>query len=400
MLHKEDYNLSHCYQYQVRLQNLEKDLKESNLTQDELTKLTVKDFEFKFIPKDDKETCQKIKEFIERHEWLGKMPHRPTHRFIATYKGHLAGVIVMATPNAFSNLLGKENRDKEKLISRGACISWSPKNLASALVMYSIRWMVKNTEFRFFTAYSDVEARELGTIYQACNFTYLGQNSGARFEYFDPENREQGFSDRNFRKTTSYKLYAEQQRIVWEKDWSHRDKIFWNKIPEDIIQKLKDASKLHQESCKRRKIPQKHKYVYVLGQSKHETKKLKAQFKSLNPDLVNLPYPKDRVPKNSGPQERPLTGRPHPWWPSNEEKILQKKFYSIKEVSKMYGISQWLIYHHIKSDPTFPYVNVGVKKRLLIDPGKLEEWLTNRTKVQTHEAHNLPTINELLGVSA
>ena len=170
---KENYNKNHCYQYDIRINNFEQDIKDAGLTQSEVDALNVSDFEFKYLDKSDTDTCSIIKAFIIRHEWLGKMPHRPTHRFIATYKGIIAGVIVMATPNAFSNLLGKENRDKEKLISRGACISWSPKNLGSALVMFSIRWMVKNTPYRFFTAYSDTKARELGTIYQACNFTYL-----------------------------------------------------------------------------------------------------------------------------------------------------------------------------------------------------------------------------------
>ena len=78
-------------------------------------------------------------------------------------------------PNAFSKLLGKNTNDLERLISRGACISWSPKNLGSAFLMWCLRWMVKNTDYRIFTAYSDPTARELGTIYQACNFYYLGQ---------------------------------------------------------------------------------------------------------------------------------------------------------------------------------------------------------------------------------
>ena len=69
--------------------------------------------------KNNKQMCEKVKGFVIRHEWLGKMPHRPTHRFIATYKGKLAGVIVMATPNAFSHLLGKEHQDKEKLKGYG-----------------------------------------------------------------------------------------------------------------------------------------------------------------------------------------------------------------------------------------------------------------------------------------
>lgn len=298
---KESYQKEHCFQYEIRLQNLDNDLKITNLTKEEVDKLRVTNFNFEYISKENKEKCGEIKNFITRHEWLGKMPHRPTHRFIATYNGNLAGVIVMATPNTFSNLLGKENRDKEKLISRGACISWSPKNLASSLIMYSIRWMVKNSSYRYFTAYSDTEARELGTIYQACNFTYLGQNSGARFEYFDPSCPDKGwFSDRNLRKITSYKKYALALGIEWQKEWSYRDKIFWPEIPENIISQLKKASKDHQVSCKRRRIPPKHKYVYILGKGKRETKDLLKQFKEQNPDKQNLAYPKIRGPKLCG----------------------------------------------------------------------------------------------------
>ena len=396
MLHKEEYSLPHCHQYQIRLENKENDLHESGLNEQQVRLLRVSDFEFSYVPKEEIATCQQIKQFIEKHEWLGSMPHRPTHRFIATYKGIVAGVIVMATPNAFSNLLGKENRDLEKLISRGACISWSPKNLASSLIMFSIRWMVKNTEYRFFTAYSDVEARELGTVYQACNFLYLGQNSGARFEYFDSRISEEGFSDRIFRKTTSFKLYAKNLGINWEKDWSNRDRVLWENIPEDISRKIRDEAKRFQESCERRKVPRKHKYIYILGKTKTETKKLLERFKEVNPSLSNLPYPKIRGPIVSEVKERPLTGRPHPWWPSSMPKVSEKRFYTIKEVSKMYGISQWLIYHHIKTDPTFPYVNVGIKKKLLIELKSFDEWLFARSKKQVLENFNLPTAEELL----
>ena len=144
------YAMPYCWQHLIRQKNLSQDIIQAKITQKEIFLLRVGDFKFRYIPKENKEMCHRIKEFIIRHEWLGKMPHRPTHRFIATYKEHLAGVIVMSTPNAFCNFFGKENRHKEKLISRGACISWSPKNLASALIMYSIRWMAKNTHYRFF----------------------------------------------------------------------------------------------------------------------------------------------------------------------------------------------------------------------------------------------------------
>lgn len=343
------------------------------------------------------------------------MPTRPTHRFIATYKGNLAGVIVMATPNAFSDLLGKENKHLEKLISRGACISWSPKNLASALIMYAVRWMVRNTEFRFFTAYSDTEARELGTIYQACNFIYLGQSSGARFSYVDPNDSEQNsFSDRLFRKMSFIKRKSLEAGINWKPEWYQGDKILWDKIPEEIASQIKDTIKRYESSCLRRPIPKKHKYVYIQGGTKAETKHLKNLFKKINPKLVDIPYPKQRGPiepikqlepvpseKSIGRpcriMEPPLTIRPNPCWPlANEDIQSSKKFYSVKEVSKMFGISQWLLYHHVKIDPTFPVVNVGLKKKFLIDPKLLLLWIENKTKNFKQTEHNLLSAVSLL----
>ncbi|MDC1174194.1 hypothetical protein OAT67_02290 [Bacteriovoracaceae bacterium] len=292
---RETYTKNHCWQYEIRKQNLASDLNESKLTYEKASSLKISDFSFSYVPKVDKETCQKIKEFITKHEWLGTMPHRPTHRFIATYKDELAGVVVMSTPNAFSLLLGKENRDKEKLISRGACISWSPKNLASALIMYSIRWMVANTEFRYFTAYSDTEAKELGTIYQACNFTYLGKNSGARAKYFDPKEPDKGwFTDRVFRHIRYYKRYANELSISWQNDWNTRHSMLWKNVPPLIEVELKRMARVHQSRCYKKKISRKHKYVYVLGRDKRETKKLRSLLFSLNPKLLNLTYPKQR----------------------------------------------------------------------------------------------------------
>ena len=284
--------LQHCWQYEIRQRNLAKDLEQARLTHAKMATLRVCDFEFCYVPKDDKEMCQKIKNFIIKYEWLGKMPHRPTHRFIATYQGQLAGAIVMATPNAFSNFLGKDSRDKEKLISRGACISWSPKNLASALIMYSIRWMSQNTAYRFFTGYSDTTAGELGTIYQACNFTYLGQKSGARFQYFDPQYPERGwFSDRLFRKSSQIRKYAQKCAMEWQKNWQRRDKILWDQMPSHVVFKIKSMLKKEMNRCIRRKIPKKHKYLYILGKNKRQTKRLRKNFAGMNPNLLNLPYP-------------------------------------------------------------------------------------------------------------
>ena len=294
-MHPTNYSKNHCWQYEIRQQNLASDLEQSGLTYQEIKELKIADFNFSHVPKEDKKMCQQIKEFIIRHEWLGTMPHRPTHRFVATYRGVLAGVVVMSTPNSFSYLLGKENRDKEKLISRGACISWSPKNLASALIMYAIKWMVAHTQFRYFTAYSDSEAKELGTIYQACNFTYLGKNSGARAQYFDPNGPQKGwFSDRIFRHVRYYKRYAKELAIKWQTNWNSRHSMLWQNVPPLIEVELKRMARLHQQRCYKRKISRKHKYVYVLGVDKRESKKLRTLLFNLNPQLKTLTYPKER----------------------------------------------------------------------------------------------------------
>ena len=296
----KNYKKDHCWQYEIRQQNLTKDLEAASLTQAGYTNLRIEDFEFSYVDKEDKKSCDEIKQFIERHEWLGKLPARPTQRFTARLKktGQIAGAIVMATPNAFSHILGKENRDKEKLISRGACISWAPKNLASWSIMSAIKHMVKHTEFRAFSGYSDPEAKELGTIYQACNFIYLGQKSGTTKQYFDPKRPELGwFSDRDFRKKSKYVVYAKNigiEKEVWKKYFMNKYSPNWNGWAGLVKTELKAEEQKYRESCLVRKTKPKHKYIYILGQTKKETKKLKKLFAKLNPGVVELSYPSDR----------------------------------------------------------------------------------------------------------
>lgn len=373
------------------------------MTAEEAKALRVSDFQFQYVPKTDTPTCKDVQRFIERHEWLGKMPTRPTHRFIATYKGQLAGVIVMATPNSFGNLLGPESRHLEKLISRGASISWAPKNLGSALIMYSIRWMVKHTAFRIFTAYSDTEARELGTIYQACNFIYLGQNSGARIEYFDPMNSQRGwFSDRLFRKSSQIKRYARELGNEWQPHWSEGDKIWWEIIPIEVRRQIKQQAKSHKARCQSCLLPPKHKYAYLLGQTKAETKSLKVAFAKINPHLANLQYPKLRGPvpntaaKLTNKSEEILTTPKIDCRPQQEASDFEHL--TVKEAAHMIGVSIWTIYKLIESDPSFPVHNVGLKKKFVISKIDLKEWFEVRHRRWTRERQGLLSGEDLLKI--
>ena len=291
------YDKDHCWQYDMRLNNLEDDIVRSGVSRETLTNLRVEDFTFRplTLPEERKQAT----EFITRHEWLGNLSQYTTHWFGAFYHDPeqgimgtdiMAGVILMNMPNAFSKMLGEDTKQLERLISRGACISWSPKNLASAFMMWCINWMAKNTPYRLFTAYSDPTAKEVGTIYQACNFYYIGNDSGTTTRYINPYTGKI-VSDRFFRVRSAYKKYAKDLGIKWDKSWNNDQKMLWENVPPDVEKALRDYSKKMQSEAKVIDFPSKHKYAMVLGATKAETKALRKEFEARN---KVYPYPKQR----------------------------------------------------------------------------------------------------------
>ena len=285
---QKEYSKDTCWQYDIRVANMEQDMQDANITDGIKNNLRTSDFNYKLVS--DVEGRRGITEFIKRHEWLGTLSQYTTHWYGCYYNGILAGAILFNMPNAFSKLLGEGTKDLERLISRGACISWSPKNLASNFLMYCIKDMANNTQYRLFTAYSDPVAKEIGSIYQACNFYYLGQKAGANAKYRNPHNGKL-VSDRYFRQKTAYKRFASELGIVWEKEWSHSTGMSWGEIPDDIEKRLREYSKLVLTQVERIVVPKKHKYAIVMGVDKRETKYLKRAYLDRN---KNYPYPKER----------------------------------------------------------------------------------------------------------
>ena len=284
----KNYNLDHCYQYQKRLDTLQEDMDNLGWTEDDIKNISLDDFEFSNITsKEDKNIA---KEFIQRYEWLGTIGSFPTHWFTATYKGILGGVVIMSKPNNFSKLLGDNTESLEILIARGASASWCPFNLGSKFLMWCIKWMVNNTQYRLFTCYSDPQAKELGSIYQALNFYYLGQNSGTSVRCINPYNKSL-VSDRTFRARSMYKKYAKDLGITWDKTWNDNSVMLWDNVPDDIEKKLRDYSKERYKNAEKIYFPNKHKYAFVLGKDKKETKELRKKFLEINEVKE---YPKER----------------------------------------------------------------------------------------------------------
>lgn len=227
---------------------------------------------------------KELSDFISRYEWLGNVGWSVKWAFTARHEGKLAGVVLISNPTKPSNFV---NNYREALIQRGAAASWAPKNLNSKLVMFACRWMVENTDKRVFVAYSDPDAGEIGTIYQACNFRYLGHDFGRRTSYVLESGKQ--VSARYFTRSSSMRRWAKSLGIEWQKSWD-KDNGYQdiNAIPKDIRDQLMAYAKKEREACKKVKTSRKGKYMLVLGRDKREQKALNNEFKSYK----SLPYPK------------------------------------------------------------------------------------------------------------
>lgn len=217
------------------------------------------------------------RKFIERYEWLGNTGFNVKWVFTARHEGKLAGVVLMAEPNTY-----QFEKEYEAIIQRGACSSWAPKNLNSMLVMFSCRWMIKNTTKRIFVAYSDPMAGEIGTIYQACNFDYLGNTFGTRENYKLQTGKK--VTGKYFTRTASMKKWAKSLGIIWQKTWL-KSNGFQNRnaIPLDIRKKLDDYAKMEKKKAIKSKAEPKGKYVLLLKAHKRE---------AIEKKWTGKPYPK------------------------------------------------------------------------------------------------------------
>ena len=222
------------------------------------------------------------RDFIARYEWLGSVGFGVRWCFTARYHGMLAGVVLLSEPTAYSSF----DMKIEALIQRGACASWAPINLNSRLVMFACRWMVQNTDKRMFVAYSDPTAGEIGTIYQACNFDYLGNSYGASRGYKLESGRVVG--DRYFTRTSAMKKWAKQLGIPWRKEWCKPNGFQdVHAIPENVLMALRSKASNEKNKLERVQVQLKGKYAILLGKNKTEQKKLD-RLKNWHP----RPYPK------------------------------------------------------------------------------------------------------------
>jgi hypothetical protein len=243
--------------------------------------LKASDFDLSFEP-----MSKELKDFIKKYEWLGTTGWLVKWCFTARHEGKLAGVVMLSEPVAPS-IFGKALKyNVEALVQRGACSSWAPKNLNSRLVMFACRWMVENTDRRVFIGYSDPSANEYGTIYQACNFMYLGAKFGNKAVYTLPNGKKVG--SRYFTRTSSMKKWAKELGIQWQPSWS-KNNGYQNvsAIPKTELKALRDYASRMMKKCPKSEKQKKGKYALILTK-----KREKALRKTLLSLVKPEPYPK------------------------------------------------------------------------------------------------------------
>ena len=133
------------------------------------------------------------KQIILKYEWLGTMSPTSKHYgiFFDNYCAGVTCVNINASGTAGSNCFKMFNlkRYECNTLSRGACVHWAPVGSNSKLVSWTCKLLKKELPHsKIILAYSDPNAGEIGTIYQACNWFYIGK-TGREEQMISPSGR-------------------------------------------------------------------------------------------------------------------------------------------------------------------------------------------------------------------
>jgi len=201
-------------------------------------------------------------QIILKYEWLGTMTRTVEH-YGLFWGSWCAGVTCFGF-----NVVGgtsvpamfKLAHDEVIFLARGACVHWAPSGANSRLVSLSCRLLARRSRAKLVVAYSDVDAGEIGTIYQACNWVYIGAGASTQ-QWVTPSGRRV-FDAKlagNIVYTWRRKLHPDAQRA-------------------DVVERLRAAGWTQQHSSR------KHRYVYVLDR---RDRALVARI-----EQMSRPYPK------------------------------------------------------------------------------------------------------------
>jgi hypothetical protein len=157
---------------------------------------------------------QTAKALIEQYEWLGNMG--TTDVSFGLYFGeHLAGVVCFgrtAGTKSAASVCGPEYAHMVKTLCRGACVWWAHPHSASHLISAACRLMSERG-YHIFVAYSDAEAGEVGTVYQACNWIHVEPTKQGSSMFAWAGKKGKGFKDGKLRDERNIQHFVRSRRF-------------------------------------------------------------------------------------------------------------------------------------------------------------------------------------------
>jgi len=114
---------------------------------------------------------------ISNYEWLGTLP--PCTDYYGVFFGGVCGGVgcwsVGSAGSAMmiAPMLGVTQHELAYLC-RGACVHWAPVGTAPRLINMSVKLLAAQKPVKVCIAYSDTDAGEIGTVYQASGWICIG----------------------------------------------------------------------------------------------------------------------------------------------------------------------------------------------------------------------------------
>ena len=169
------------------------------------------------------------KRFILDYEWLGTMPSGFRCAYGLFWESNLGCCVVYGSPNPMQiarSVFGGQHTDRVMQLHRGASTWWAHEHAASFLLGRSLR-LLKRDGWGAVVAFSDPQAGEIGTVYQASNWRYCGLTA-KRPDYHDATGKRQvghfavaGLIRRERPRKHRY-LYLLDHRLAPDLCWSTR----------------------------------------------------------------------------------------------------------------------------------------------------------------------------------
>jgi hypothetical protein len=127
---------------------------------------------------------------ILKYEWLGTMATTSLH-FGLFFGSFCAGVTCVGTSTTGGFLASRSFgvQPHELLtLARGACVHWAPPGSNSKLIAWTARLLARDRTAKLMIAYADTDAGEIGTVYQAAGWVYIGRGQPG-YQYIAPNGR-------------------------------------------------------------------------------------------------------------------------------------------------------------------------------------------------------------------